>query len=132
MGLSDRIIAMADGTVIASGTPDIVRNDSAVVEAYLGGSVAAIERSGITASPTPPPEPPHEPSYEPPPGNGSGPYPERFDDLELVPGLTAARRTALLDAFGTIDAVRDATEDEIASVPGLGRATARRVLEALR
>jgi ABC-type branched-subunit amino acid transport system ATPase component/ABC-type branched-subunit amino acid transport system permease subunit len=49
MGLSDRIIAMADGQVIASGTPDIVRNDPAVVEAYLGGSMAAIERSGVAA-----------------------------------------------------------------------------------
>jgi ABC-type branched-subunit amino acid transport system ATPase component len=49
MGLSDRIIAMADGQIIASGTPDIVRNDPAVVEAYLGGSMAAIERSGVAA-----------------------------------------------------------------------------------
>jgi ABC-type proline/glycine betaine transport system ATPase subunit len=49
MGMSDRIIAMADGQVIASGTPDIVRNDPAVVEAYLGGSMAAIERSGVAA-----------------------------------------------------------------------------------
>jgi ABC-type branched-subunit amino acid transport system ATPase component/ABC-type branched-subunit amino acid transport system permease subunit len=49
MGMSDRIIAMADGQVIASGSPDIVRNDPAVVEAYLGGSMAAIERSGVAA-----------------------------------------------------------------------------------
>src|SRR5689334_13021183 len=50
MGMSDRIIAMADGQVIASGTPDIVRNDPAVVEAYLGGSMAAIERSGVAGA----------------------------------------------------------------------------------
>jgi ABC-type branched-subunit amino acid transport system ATPase component/ABC-type branched-subunit amino acid transport system permease subunit len=50
MGISDRIIAMADGTVIAEGTPDVVRTDAGVVDAYLGGSIAAIERSGTTAS----------------------------------------------------------------------------------
>ncbi len=46
MGISDRILAMADGQVIAMGTPDVVRTDPAVVEAYLGGSITAIERSG--------------------------------------------------------------------------------------
>jgi ABC-type branched-subunit amino acid transport system ATPase component/ABC-type branched-subunit amino acid transport system permease subunit len=46
MGISDRIIAMADGAVIADGTPEFVRNEPAVVDAYLGGSVTAIERSG--------------------------------------------------------------------------------------
>ncbi|HWC33597.1 MAG TPA: ATP-binding cassette domain-containing protein [Mycobacteriales bacterium] len=49
MGISDRIIAMADGKVISHGTPDAVRNDPVVVEAYLGGSIAAIERSGPAA-----------------------------------------------------------------------------------
>ena len=58
MGLSDRIVAMADGEVISYGSPTHVRNDPVVVEAYLGGSVAAIERSGSVASAsTAPPEP---------------------------------------------------------------------------
>ncbi|HVV74858.1 MAG TPA: branched-chain amino acid ABC transporter permease/ATP-binding protein [Mycobacteriales bacterium] len=48
MGISDRIVAMADGAVIADGPPDVVRNTPAVVDAYLGGSVTAIERSGHT------------------------------------------------------------------------------------
>src|SRR5206468_143868 len=55
MGISDRIVAMADGAVIAVGTPDVVRNDPQVVDAYLGGSVTVIERSGGAAAASPPP-----------------------------------------------------------------------------
>jgi ABC-type branched-subunit amino acid transport system ATPase component/ABC-type branched-subunit amino acid transport system permease subunit len=46
MGLSDRIVAMEAGKVIAAGAPEAVKADPRVVEAYLGGSVTAIERSG--------------------------------------------------------------------------------------
>jgi len=53
MGISDRIIAMADGAVIAEGTPDVVRTDHAVVDAYLGGSITAIERSGAAPAKQP-------------------------------------------------------------------------------
>jgi len=45
--LSDRMIAMNLGRVIATGTPDEVRNDAAVVRSYLGADQAAIQRSGL-------------------------------------------------------------------------------------
>ena len=54
MSLSDRIVAMADGEVIAYGSPQEVRETPAVVEAYLGGSIEAIERSGVMPSSTSP------------------------------------------------------------------------------
>jgi ABC-type branched-subunit amino acid transport system ATPase component len=50
MGISDRIVAMADGKVICVGTPHVVRTDPAVVDSYLGGSITAIERSGPRAT----------------------------------------------------------------------------------
>lgn len=45
MGLSDRVYCLAAGTEIASGAPDEVRHDPAVVAAYLGTDERAIERS---------------------------------------------------------------------------------------
>jgi branched-chain amino acid transport system ATP-binding protein len=40
MGISDKVVAMDFGRKIAEGTPDEVRNDRAVIEAYLGSSVS--------------------------------------------------------------------------------------------
>ena len=44
--LSDRLVAMESGAIIAIGTPAAVLADPRVVSSYLGGSEVAIERSG--------------------------------------------------------------------------------------
>jgi ABC-type branched-subunit amino acid transport system ATPase component/ABC-type branched-subunit amino acid transport system permease subunit len=50
MSISDRMVAMAAGRVLTSGTPAEVRGHPGVVESYLGSSVEAIERSNVAAS----------------------------------------------------------------------------------
>lgn len=128
MGISDRIVAMADGEVIAAGTPDIVRSDPAVVEAYLGGSLTAIERSGGAAVPG------HD-------GRGrNGRVAHRNDEPQVVdllalasavPGLGVVRERALLDAFGSVEGVCAASLKELVAVPGIGPGVARRIADAL-
>jgi len=51
-GVSDRLIAMDQGAVIATGAPVEVLTAPMVVESYLGTSEAAIHRSGALAGPT--------------------------------------------------------------------------------
>jgi ABC-type branched-subunit amino acid transport system ATPase component/ABC-type branched-subunit amino acid transport system permease subunit len=50
MGISDRIVAMANGQVIGVGTPDEVRRDPLVVESYLGANLPAVT-AATTAGP---------------------------------------------------------------------------------
>jgi ABC-type branched-subunit amino acid transport system ATPase component/ABC-type branched-subunit amino acid transport system permease subunit len=50
MGISDRVLAMESGGLIANGPPDAVRNDPQVVASYLGTDTRAIERSGTSGS----------------------------------------------------------------------------------
>jgi excinuclease ABC subunit C len=50
--------------------------------------------------------------------------------LDAVPGLGQTRKTALLKHFGSLKRLKAASAEEIATVPGVGPATARAVVEA--
>ncbi|MGN2637275.1 excinuclease ABC subunit UvrC [Nocardia takedensis] len=52
--------------------------------------------------------------------------------LDSVRGLGAARRTALVTHFGSVAKLKEATVEQIVEVPGIGVATAKAVLAALR
>ncbi len=51
--------------------------------------------------------------------------------LEEVPGIGPKRRQALLQHFGSIEAIRQASVDEMAAVPGMTRRVAEQLKEAL-
>jgi len=53
-------------------------------------------------------------------------------ELLRIPGIGPTRRRTLLQAFGSVQGVRDATEEQIAALPGFSAERARHVLEALR
>jgi excinuclease ABC subunit C len=51
--------------------------------------------------------------------------------LEEIPGVGPKRRRALLRRFGSLDAIRQASLDDLASVRGMNESIARKVREAL-
>jgi excinuclease ABC subunit C len=52
--------------------------------------------------------------------------------LETLSGVGPARRRALLSHFGSTTSIRQATTEQIAEVPGIGRDLAARIHEQLR
>ncbi|MDB4913584.1 MAG: UvrABC system protein [Gemmatimonadetes bacterium] len=53
-------------------------------------------------------------------------------DLLRIPGVGDNKRRLLLTAFGSIQAVRDATPEQIAAVPGFSIKSAQKILDGLR
>ena len=47
MGICDRVTVLSQGTALISGTPDVVRSDPAVLDAYLGGADDPETQRGI-------------------------------------------------------------------------------------
>lgn len=52
-------------------------------------------------------------------------------ELDAIPGIGPARRRALLKHFGSLEAIRQASLEELAAVPGMTRAAAQAVREGL-
>jgi excinuclease ABC subunit C len=52
-------------------------------------------------------------------------------ELLKIPGIGPVRRRALLKAFGSVQGVREATVEQIATVPGFTAATAQKLLSSL-
>lgn len=55
----------------------------------------------------------------------------QHSELDDVPGIGPARRSALLERFGSADAVRRSSIEDLAAVEGISRTLATRVLEQL-
>jgi excinuclease ABC subunit C len=51
--------------------------------------------------------------------------------LDGIAGLGPTRRKALMKQFGSVKRIRAATVDEVAKVPGIGRATAESIVTQL-
>jgi excinuclease ABC subunit C len=52
-------------------------------------------------------------------------------ELDTIPGIGPARRKALLKHFGSLEAIRQATVEELAAAPGMTQAAAQSVRERL-
>ena len=52
--------------------------------------------------------------------------------LDSIPGIGAKRKKALLQYFGGVEGIKEATLAEIAQVPGINRKTAEEIMRALK
>jgi excinuclease ABC subunit C len=53
-------------------------------------------------------------------------------ELLRIPGVGDAKRKLLLSTFGSLQAIRDATPEQIGAVPGFSAKTGQKILDALR
>ena len=56
---------------------------------------------------------------------------EACQRLVKIPGIGPVKRRRLLQEFGSIQGVREASEEAIAKVPGFNAAQAKKLLESL-
>jgi excinuclease ABC subunit C len=53
-------------------------------------------------------------------------------ELLKIPGIGEAKRRVLLQTFGSLQGVRDASLESIAALPGFGQKTAEKIVAALK
>jgi excinuclease ABC subunit C len=53
-------------------------------------------------------------------------------ELLRIPGIGDSKRRLLLTTFGSVQAIREATPEQIAAVPGFSLKSGRKILDALR
>ncbi len=51
--------------------------------------------------------------------------------LDEIPGLGEVKRAALVKHFGSVAQIKQATEEELTQVPGIGPALAQKIMAAL-
>jgi excinuclease ABC subunit C len=54
-----------------------------------------------------------------------------ISQLDQIPGIGPRRRQRLLKAFGSIEAIREASVEELAAVPGMTRGAAEQIKSSL-
>jgi excinuclease ABC subunit C len=53
-------------------------------------------------------------------------------ELLRIPGIGESKRRLLLTTFGSLQAIRDATAEQIGALPGFSAKSGQRILDALR
>ena len=53
-------------------------------------------------------------------------------ELDEIPGIGPAKRTALLTEFGSVDKIKEADIDELTKVKGISRSNAENILKYFR
>jgi ABC-type branched-subunit amino acid transport system ATPase component len=122
-GISDRILVMDTGSVLAEGSAEEVRALPQVADSYLGNRPEAIHRSGQRVAPAR--------RLNGRAGARVRPTRDELAVLASVAGIGRQRGAALLTAFGSLAAIRRASVEELCAMPGIGPKRATELRRAL-
>lgn len=99
--------------------------------------VELARRAERGASANMPYQPSNQPAARPAAATGKKPRASGAEAIQAaalknIPGLGKNKAAMLLERFGSISAIKSATVEQIAEVPGIGREMAERILNALK